>query len=375
MKIVYSILGTYNSGGMERVLANKANFLVRKGYSIVIITTDQQNRSPYFELDRRIECIDLGINYTDSVSRNVLGKIISYFKKKSNHKEILQKKLLEIKADIVISMFDNDSSFLYKIKDGSKKILEIHFSRYKRLQYGRKGLLKWVDRYRSRNDIRDVQNYDRFVVLTNEDKTYWGDLKNIVVIPNANSFVTDKIALLENNKVLAVGRYDYQKGFDDLIKAWQIVYKSNPDWILNIYGHGPLKNKFEQMIFDSGLEDVIFLQEPTRDIENIYLTHSILAMTSRYEGLPMVLLEAQNCGLPLVSYACKCGPSDIIKDGVNGYLVAEGDINSIAQKLIHLIQDQKLRKLMGTKSKLNSASFSEHEIMKRWTSLFDDLLY
>ena len=360
---------------MERVLANKANFLVRNGYSIVIITTDQQNRLPYFDLDSRIECIDLGINYTDSVSRNVLGKIISYFKKKSNHKEILQKKLLEIKADIVISMFDNDSSFLYKIKDGSKKILEIHFSRYKRLQYGRKGLLKWVDRYRSRNDIRDVQNYDRFVVLTNEDKTYWGDLKNIVVIPNANSFVTDRIALLENNKVLAVGRYDYQKGFDDLIKAWQIVYKSNPDWILNIYGHGPLKNKFEQMIFDSGLEDVIFLQEPTRDIENIYLTHSILAMTSRYEGLPMVLLEAQNCGLPLVSYACKCGPSDIIKDGVNGYLVAEGDINSIAQKLIHLIQDQKLRKLMGTKSKLNSASFSEHEIMKRWTSLFDDLLY
>lgn len=373
MKIVYSILGTFNAGGMERVLANKANYLTRQGHSIIIITTDQKSRSPYFCLHPDIQCIDLDINYTENQDINVFAKMISYLQKQQKHKKKLEKTLVAIKADVVISMFDNDSSFLYKIKDRSKKILEIHFSRFKRLQYGRKGLLKWIDWYRSRNDLRVVQKYDKFVVLTEEDKSYWGNLENIVVIPNANSFVSSTTARLENKKVLAVGRYDYQKGFVDLIKAWDIVIKSNPDWILNIYGHGPLKDTFEKMIFDFGLKHTIFLIEPTKEIETVYLNHSILAMTSRYEGLPMVLLEAQVCGLPLVSYACKCGPRDIIKNGINGYLVEEGDINSIAHNIIHLIKDEKLRKVMGEKSKLNSAFFSEDEIMKKWLLLFHNL--
>jgi len=372
MKLVYSILGTFNSGGMERVLANKANYLSNLGYSVTIITTDQKNRDHYFKLNSNIKCIDLGINYTDDIDKSTFSKVFSFLIKQKRHHKALKQVLLQLKPDIVISMFDNDSNFLYKINDGSKKIIEIHFSRFKRMQYGRRGLFKWIDLYRSSQDLHIVKKYDRFVVLTEEDKEYWGKLANIEVIPNANSFVPHTCALLNNRKVLAVGRFDYQKGFEDLIRAWAIVNKEHPDWILNIYGQGPLKQNFEQLISSLALSNVLFLHEPTKNIEEIYVEHSILAMTSRYEGLPMVLLEAQSCGLPLVAYACKCGPKDIIKN--NGILVEEGNIQIMARSLILLINDNFLRKEMGNISQKNANNYTEELIMKKWIVLFNRLL-
>src|SRR5699024_564893 len=130
MKIIYNISGTFNSGGMERVLTNKANFLVRRGYELTIVTSDQKGRKPYFELDSRVKQIDLGINYSDLSKTGLIRKSVSYFLKQKAHRKRLSKILNEIKADVVISMFDHEVSFLWDIPDGSKKIVEIHFSRY-----------------------------------------------------------------------------------------------------------------------------------------------------------------------------------------------------------------------------------------------------
>ena len=157
MRIVYCIAGTYNSGGMERVLANKANYLVSHGYEVFIITTDQRGKQPFFSLDERIRCYDLGINYEENNGKSLLNKIIHYPFKQWKHWKRLSELLRELRADIAISMFCNDVSFLWKIKDGSRKILEIHFSRYKRLQYGRKGAWKLADQWRSRMDEKTVK--------------------------------------------------------------------------------------------------------------------------------------------------------------------------------------------------------------------------
>lgn len=371
MKIVYSILGTFNSGGMERVLANKANYLIAQGYDITIITTDQKGRKSYFEMDPQIKNIDLGINYTDNNDKGLFRKLLSYPRKQRIHKQKLQKLLAELKADVVISMFDNDASFMYKIKDGSKKILEIHFSRFKRLQYGKKGLWKIINKLRSNADLKIVKQYDRFVVLTHEDKGYWGqDLPNIVVIPNANSFKASEKASLEAETVIAVGRYDYQKGFDELIDVWAEIYTMHPEWTLNIFGHGPLKEELQNQIDRLGLTKVIRLCVPVKNIEQEYLNSSVLAMTSRYEGLPMTLLEAQACGVPLVAYACKCGPRDIIKDGVNGYLIEGEDQKKMAEKLMLLMADIELRKKMGDAAYEFSDNYTEDQIMKQWMDLF-----
>ena len=373
MRIVYCIVSTFNSGGMERVLANKANFLAKEGHELFIVTTDQRGKKPFFELNDRIFQYDLAINYTDNPTKGLVSKMLAYPGKQRKHRQKLAALLQQLKADVVVSMFDLEVSFLYKIKDGSKKVVEIHFSRYKRLQYGNSGLLRWADQFRSKQDWYIAQRYDRFVVLTQEDKLYWGDLTNIQVIPNANSFQPMGSADLSVKRVIAVGRYDYQKGFDELVRIWKQVNKVHPDWSLAIFGQGSLKAELQALIEELGLQEVVQLCAPVDHIEKEYLASSILAMTSRYEGLPMVLLEGQACGLPLVAYACKCGPRDIIKEGSNGFLLAEGDEEGLAGKLIDLMYSAVLREQMGKASLALSANYGEDSIMQQWLTLFNQL--
>ena len=373
MKILYCIAGTYNSGGMERVLANKANYLVRHGYEVVIATSDQRGQKPFFALDPAIRCVDLGINYEENNGKSLLNKLLHYPFKQYHHRKRMSALLKKEQPDITISMYCNEASFLPSIKDGSKKVLEIHFSKYKRLQYGRKGLWRVVDWWRSRMDERLVRRYDKFVVLTHEDKGYWGDLPNIEVIPNARSFHTSQQADLSQKSVLAIGRYSYQKGFERLIEAWEPIAQKWPDWHLEIIGNGEERIGLQRQIDNLGLSPYIQLKEPTNRIETSYLNSSILALSSRYEGLPMVLIEAQTFGLPIVAFGCKCGPKDVIEQGKTGILVREGDIAGLSQALENLISDDDLRIQMGREAKLASVRYDENNIMKRWITLFDQL--
>lgn len=373
MKILYCIAGTCHSGGMERVLTNKANYLVRHGYEVVVVTTDQQGLPPFFPLDKRIRCIDLHVNYEENNGKSFLNKLWHYPWKQYRHKKRLREVLCQEQPDIAISMFCNDAGFITQLDDGSKKLLEIHFSKFKRLQYGRKGLWRLADLWRSQQDENTVTRFDKFVVLTEEDKGYWGDLSNITVIPNALTFSTPQRASLSNKKVIAVGRYTYQKGFERLIEAWQTVAPRFPDWQLDIVGEGEERETLQRQINAYGLERQIALVSPTKEVEKLYLEASLLVLSSRYEGLPMVLLEAQAFGLPIVACRCKCGPADVVTDGEDGFLVADGDTQELAQRMMALMADEALRQQMGRKAKVASHRYDEENVMKQWTDLFDSL--
>lgn len=374
MKLIYHIAALYNSGGMERVLSFKANWFASRGHEVVIITTDQMGRAPFFPLDERIRCVDLEINYEENNGKSFLNKLLHFPAKQWDHKRKLTALLNEEKADIVVSMFCNDASFLSSIKDGSRKVLEIHFSRFKLLQYGRKGLFRLADIYRSNRYTKIAKLFDRFVVLTEEDKGYWGDLPNIEVIPNARPFVTSDPAVLTNKKVIAVGRYSHQKGFERLIAAWNIICREVDGWTLHIVGDGELRPILQAQIERLGLSGSIKLGKAEKDMPSVYKEASILALSSRYEGLPMVLLEAQAAGLPIVAFSCKCGPKDVIKEGLDGLLVEEGDVAMLAEKLLILMKNDTLRQQMGKAAFARSERYSEELVMKQWGDLFDGLL-
>ena len=371
MRILYCIAGTRHSGGMERVLANKANWLVQHGYEVIIVTTDQQGEPPFFALDKRISCYDLGIGYEENNGKSFLNKLIQYPIKQFRHKKRLNTLLQQLKPDITVSMMCNDVSFLPKMKDGSKKILEIHFSKYKRLQYGRKGIWRIADIYRSKQEEKQVRRFHRFVVLTDEDKGYWSNLPNIEVIPNARTYNPPTTAMLNTKRVIAVGRYTHQKGFERLIEAWNLICRQHPDWHLDIIGDGEDRAQLQQLIDQYNIGSYITLCPPTKDMDTVYRGASIVVMSSRYEGLPMILLEAQAYGLPIVSYACKCGPADVVTDGVDGFLVPEGDIEALASKLTTVIEDDALRQQMGQAARIASERYAEDVVMKKWIDLFE----
>lgn len=376
MKIIYCTHSTYNPGGMERVLYNKVKYLSEQmHWDVTVVTTDQHDRPSFYPFPESVRMIDLGINYSDDNVKGAFGKICGYLKKRRRHRKLLEELLIKEKADIVVSLYPSESSFIPDIKDGSRKVLEIHYCKFFRLQYGRKGLLGAIDRWRTWQDERIVRRFDKFVVLTNEDRGYWGKLPNICVIPNAAMFVADRYSDVSNKRVIAVGRLDYQKGFDRLIQAWEIIHKSGKynDWRLDIFGQGEWKEMLHGMIDERGLNSSAFINKPTKNIGKEYAESAMLVMSSNYEGFPMVMIEAMACGLPVVAFDFKCGPKDIISDGENGLIIRNGDIEALAGGMMRLMEDTENRKRMSLNARKIVDTYSEKAVMEKWIGLFNNL--
>ena len=376
MKIIYCICSIYNPGGMERVLLNKATYLAeRMNWEVVVVTTDQQGKAPFYPFPKPIRLIDLDINYSVDNNQPAFTKITGYLRRRKLHRKRLTELLMKEQADIVVSLYPSESSFIPSIQDGSKKVLELHYCKFFRLQYNRTGLLGAIDRWRTRQDEQIVRRFDKFVVLTQEDKGYWGNLPNIEVIPNAAMFISDVHSDCTAKRVLAVGRLDYQKGFDRLIQAWALVQKDRrfADWQLDIFGQGEWKDMLEKLIQEKGLTQTAHINRPTNAIGKEYSRSALLAMSSHYEGFPMVMIEAMACGLPVVTFDYKCGPRDIIDDGMNGLLVKEGDIEGLASALIKIMENDILRQQMSHQARKVTEQYSEEVVMQQWLSLFSSL--
>lgn len=376
MKILYCHCSLYNPGGMERVLLNKVKWLVKAAHEVLLVTTDQQNRPTFYEFPKEVRLIDLGINYSLDNNKPLYKRIPSYLRKRRMHRQRLTEMLMREQPDITISLYPSESSFIPEIKDGSKKILELHFNRFFRLQYGRKGLTGLIDRYRSRMDEKIARSFDRFVVLTEEDRRYWGWTDGISVIPNAALPMPLKSDCTAR-RVIAVGRLDYQKSFDRLIQAWELVKKNkiSEGWHLDIFGQGEWREMLEEMIRTKGLTDSAKVNAPTDNLAAEYAFSSILAMTSHYEGFPMVMIEAMSAALPVVTFDYKCGPRDIITHHTNGLIVPDGDVRAFADALLRLMADDGLRKQMGRAATAVIDRYSEERVMRQWTDLFEKITH
>ena len=381
MKLVFCTPQIIGSGGVERVLAQRLNYFVEKfGYDVTVITTENnsiiyENKPPFFYFNSKIKIIDLKISYTNVLNCNFIKKKIKINLLKSNHLKKLNAIVNEIKPDILISLGDIDRTISYKVNYSCKKILEHHVS--KKYFTGELTANNFFDKlkvtYREYREKQYLNKYDEFLVLTEEDKKAWGD-ERIKVINNPLPFDSEEVSNCKNKKIISIGRLDEQKGFDILIDVWKKVNAKHPDWILEIYGEGSLRKKLQEKINLLNLEDSLILKGNEKNIQLKYLENSIYVMSSRYEGMPMVLLEAMSCGLPLISFDCPYGPKDIIKDGENGFLVKFGNIDKMAEKINYLIENEDKRIEMGKKSKELSYNYSEEKIMNQWKELFENLL-
>ena len=373
MKILYNLIGTFNSGGMERIIIAKANTFATMGYEVIIITTDQKGRKSFYPLHQRVQTYDLDINYSEN-NAQLLRKVICYPFKQWKHKKRLKSLISNLDPDIIISAYGNEITIIHQIPTRAKKILEIHFCKGFRSLQNKNILWRLINVQRSKMEAKLINKFDKFVVLTKEDRDYWGNLSNIEVIPNFISELPQQRAVLNKKVCIAVGRLTYQKRFDDLIRIWQIINEQCPDWELKIYGSGELYSKLQTMIREFCLENSITIMPSTSHIDDVYRSSSILLLTSRYEGLPMVLLEAMSYGLPVVAYACKCGPRDLIENGVNGMLVQEGNIKDFADKTIRLLKNPQMIDQIGNNAFKMAVNYSKDNIIRKWIDLFNGLV-
>lgn len=371
MKIAYTINGIYNSGGKERILTAKANYLADvMGYDVTIITTYQGGRVPFFKLSGKVKLIDLGIRY--DIYENKKVRLLKNIWLKRLHRKKLQEILKHERFDIVDSFMDFDFGFLFKIKDGSKKILEFHFSKYSKVKEAKKWLVKALQYLRIVTWRGTVCKYDRFIVLTHEDAESWGRLPNIEVIPN---FITPPTFVNYGKRkriVLSIGRFTYQKGFDLLIDVWNQVQRYADGWKLKIVGGGD-KTLVQNRIDLYGLNDSVIVEDAKSGVDSEYDSCSLFVMTSRYEGLPMVLLEAISHGVPVISFDFPCGPKDIIKSDF-GSLISDYDIEKMAKEILSWIYDEDRRSKVLINAVEESKKYSETVIIERWDRLYQSVI-
>lgn len=214
-KIVYCTPALYMAGGVERVLTLKANYFAEQlGYDITIILTEGLNRPLFYPLSEKVKVINLHLNFEELWNCSFIVKIYLYLKKQRVYKKKLTKELMRLKPDITISLLRREINFISGIQDGSKKVGELHVNRanYRNFEANDSSLIKSVfAKLWMNNLIGHLKKLDKFVVLTEEDKKQWTELNNIISIPDPLAFFSDQISSLKNKRVIAVGRYVYQK--------------------------------------------------------------------------------------------------------------------------------------------------------------------
>lgn len=224
-----------------------------------------------------------------------------------------------------------------------------------------------------------IKRSDLNVVLTkralNVFKEKYG-AENTVQIYNPVDEAVFKLAgeyNKESKKIISVGRLSYQKNFELAINIATRILPGHPEWTWDVYGKGENHDKLQRLIEENGITKQFHLCGQVTDLYERYVNYSIMVMTSRYEGFPMSLLEGLGNGLPLVSFDIPTGPSEIIEDGVNGYLIDPFDVDCIVQRLEEMMADESLLIRMSNAGKQKAYAFSQKEITSSWNKVLAEL--
>ncbi|EMH3045822.1 glycosyltransferase family 4 protein [Campylobacter jejuni] len=341
-------------GGTERVVTNLANSLA-KNHDVIILSIYKKNSFVPFLLNKNVNLHFLYKNTETPLKSKKITAIKIIINNIIINKMI--KKWLG-GVDVIISNDYQTFVPIFKLKNTQYiKIIHGNFNVYKQ--------------------CNNLSYFHNIITLSSKELEQWKKRhKNIYTIPNFLPCIPSKKTNYRQKNILSIGRFtqDDLKGFLRLIEIWNIIQnnKKYQEWTLTIIGEGENKEKIQTKIQDNNLENSIKIKPFTQDIEKEYLNASIFVMCSYYEGFPMVLIEALSFGLPLVAFNIKTGPSDIIDDGENGYLIPDNDLLSFAQKTKILIENENLRANMGEKAKQKAIkNFSEKTVMLKWEKILN----
>ena len=299
-----------------------------------------------------------------------------------------------LEPDVCVSLCGPEVRILPAVAGGRPCVAEYHFSHDKFYRkYG--GIFMYPYAWlRTHMLERAVSEYDCMVTLTEHDLPIWKrHCRRVERIFNPVTTPPGQVSRLAEKRMIAVGRLEDQKNFKDLVSAWSIVAERCPDWRLEIFGEGKLEHALRSQIARLGLTGSVILRGVVKDIASEYSNSSALLMTSLHEGFPLALVEASSFGLPLISYDCPTGPSEIIVDAgdgagnvpaatldqaagntPNGYLVPVGDVRTLADRICRIASDDNLRLRLGAASKASSRRFTPETIISAWEHLFSSLL-
>lgn len=360
MKISYFIDTLWQSGGTERVLTTKLNWLASQPDMQVTVVTIRDDRTPFFHLEDRIERVELPVGNND---------IKTYTKAVAVY-------LNEAKPDVSVAVAGMAVESLWKMNDRSKKVLEFHYTknflvnfvngihniRFRWLHLLKMQWLQW-------KLAQTAKKYDVFVGLTRKDVGLWGNPKNMTFVHNPLSFRSDKKSICTNKRIISVGSWTPAKGMDQLLEAFGPLAKDYRDWHIDLFGLGQDEQLLRSIINKYNMENQVTLHSPVKNIGDYLVEASIYAFPSRSDGFGLVITEAMECGLPTVAMDCPCGPCEIVTERT-GIVVPEQDITAFRTALKELMDSEALRQEMGLAAQEEVKRFYPDTIMPQWLKIF-----
>lgn len=348
------------TGGTERVLSIIANELSKQKnkFNIHILSITNENNTSYFNLENEIKNDRIlkskDVNFKKQYFQVVKG-IRHYIKE--NNIDIL------IDVEVIASLFSIPATRFTKTKLISWEHFNFYEDNGSHLRiYARKLAARFS------NCIITLTEHDKQNYLNNLD------IKGKVeYIYNPIEEVDDIECNIKSKQIISVGRLTYQKGFDMLCDVAKVVLKDNKGWKWLILGDGEDKDKLRSKIKEYGLENKLILKGNVSNVEEYYKNSSLYVMTSRFEGLPMTLLEAKTYKLPIVSFNCLTGPSEIVKNNINGYLINPENVEAMSNKLNILMNDENKLKEFSSNAQIDIEKFELKPIIERWIEVLENV--
>lgn len=362
MKICFFVSDITKIGGIERVISTLVTQLIKyEDLNIEIVSMFKGRGKPNYEFPDKLQIIYLN-NKPHEGKPHSIKRLAIMLSSIASVKAFFSKS----KYDFVLAQSFPIAMVLYVCGYSSNKIIAVEH-----VYAGYYGSVAQKIRKYIYSRIKKV------VVLTTDDKCFFDkQLPNELtyVIPNPVRKIKFINASLENKKVISVGRLEYQKGYDNLIICFNEIHKKYPDWKLDIWGDGSLRNELQSSIDRVGLNGIITLCGHSNDIDSKLNDASIFVLSSRFEGFPMVLVEAMSHGIPCISFNCPNGPSDIIKNGENGIIVENQNLSELVIAIESLIENENERKRLGNNAPNSVQHFSEEIIAQKWYKLLKSII-
>lgn len=378
MKIVYVTETLAPRGGTERILTEKANYLAEQyKYNVFIIScTQQQDQPNTFPLSPSVKQIKLGIPYYSQYRYKYPKRLFIKLSLNKRLKKSVAEIVQQINPDILVGIGHYKADIICSINCHAKKIIECHEARFfTLLETGKNiSIISRINTFLFRSKyFRTIEKKaDAIITLTEGDRKEWEKAHFTRVIPNFSTMPISSISNCKQKRIIAVGRLEWEKGYERLIDIWEVVSIKFSDWYLDIYGEGSLYKELKAIIYNRGIKRIQIHNE-TNNISKEYANSSIFVSTSYFEGFPLVLLEAMKHGVPCIAFDCPFGPASIINDSECGYLIENGNKSLYARKLCHLIENESLRNEFSHKAIKRIKDFNADSIMRKWKELFESL--
>lgn len=350
MRIVIVIADIRKTGGTERATITVANSLCEK-HEVIILSLGPAGK-PFFLVDNTVNLVFMGLK---EIPSKIYNKLFWYLQLWQN----LKANLKVFSPDLIIGQGHNISSIIPFIKNRESKTVACEHIDYSSIPEWSRRLMKI-----------SYQKLDCMVVLSEIAKNKMLDLNHrIFVIPNSIPFDTEKISEQKNEKIIMVGRISKEKGYERIVPVAKKLQQEFPRWIINIYGNGSSKIELQKLLRCDNVRNVI-IHDPVADIKERYLDSSIHLITSYNEAMPMVILEAQYCGLPVIGYRCE-GTESLVQNGLNGFIVDSNE--EFYEKLKFLITDIKERRKIGIEGRKTSSFYDTKYTKTQWEKIIKNL--